>query len=62
MGLIELPAPIRSSYNQRKFRNIGEKPTYEPIEAKLSELQPIRVVEVEDDEQSKGRRDDRPQP
>jgi hypothetical protein len=53
MGLIELPAPIRSSNNQRKFRNTGEKPTYEPIEAKLSELQPIRVVEVEDDEQAK---------
>lgn len=53
MGLIELPAPIRSSNNQHKFRNIGEKPTYEPIEAKLSELQPIRVVEVGDDEQAK---------
>lgn len=52
MGLIKLPAPIRSSNNQHKFRNTGEKPTYEPIEAKLSELQPIQVVEVEDEGQA----------
>lgn len=52
MDLIDLPDPIRSSNNQHKFRHTGEKPAYEPIEVKLSELQPIRIVEATDREQS----------
>ena len=52
MDLINLPEPIRSSNNGHRYQNRGEKPIYEPIDAKLSELQPIRIVEVTDGEQS----------
>lgn len=52
MDLITLPAQMRSSNNQHRYKSDGGEPTYEPIQAKVAELQPIRMVEVANSEQS----------
>lgn len=45
-GLIDLPAPVRSSNNAYRYRSRLERPEYEPITARLAELQPIRITQV----------------
>ena len=55
MGLIKLPAPVRSANN--KFRNRPVKPGSSsqeiiPVQCKLSDLQPIRVHQVETAEEA----------
>jgi len=52
MDLIKLPAPIRSSNNHHRYKSHGGEPAYESIEAKLAELQPIRIVEAASSEQA----------
>jgi hypothetical protein len=44
--LLDLPAPVRSANNAYRYRSGGEKPHYQPIDAKLSELRPIQIVQV----------------
>jgi hypothetical protein len=56
MGLIELPAPVRSANNE--FRNqpvVPELPAQEraPIECRLSDLQPIQIHRVESPEDNR---------
>lgn len=51
-GLIDLPAPVRSANNSYRYQCKGEKPSYEPIEAKVSDLQPIHIVLVTTREQA----------
>ena len=51
-NLIDLPRPVRSANNSYRYQCKGEKPTYEPIEAKLSDLQPIQIVPVTKREQA----------
>ena len=45
-NLIDLPSPVRSANNAYRYRSRGEKPRYQSIEAKLSQLQPIQIVQV----------------
>ncbi len=46
-NLIDLPAPVRSANNGYRYQSKQEKPKYQPIEEKLSELQPIKIRQVE---------------
>ena len=45
-NLIDLTAPVRSANNAYRYQSRGEKPRYQSIEAKLSQLQPIQIVQV----------------
>jgi len=51
--LIDLPAPVRSANNAYRYQTKSEKPCYQPIDAKLSELQPIQIVQVTRPDQAK---------
>ncbi len=51
-GLIDLPAPVRSANNAYRYQSGSEKPQYQPIDAKLSQLQPIQIVQVARPEQA----------
>lgn len=45
-GLIDLPAPVRSSNNAYRYRSRLERPEIDPINDRLSVLQPIRINQV----------------
>lgn len=51
--LIDLPAPVRSANNAYRYQSTSEKPRYEPISAKLSELQPIQISQVKRPDQGR---------
>jgi len=44
--LIALPAPVRSSNNAYRYQTQAERPKYQPIEEKLSVIQPIQIKQV----------------
>ncbi len=46
-NLIDLPAPVRSANNAYRYQAEQEKPEYQPIDEKLSVLQPIQIRQVE---------------
>jgi hypothetical protein len=51
--LIDLPAPVRSANNAFRYQSRSEKPQYQPIDAKLSHLQPIQILQVTRREQAR---------
>ena len=51
-NLIDLPAPVRSANNAYRYQSRSEKPRYQPIEAKLSQLKPIQIVQVTSSDQA----------
>ncbi len=52
-GLIDLPAPVRSSNNAYRYRSRLERPEIESITERLSELQPIRITQVRTQEEAR---------
>lgn len=45
-NLIDLPAPVRSANNAYRYQSKQEKPKYQPINEKLSVIQPIQIRQV----------------
>ena len=52
-GLIDLPAPVRSANNTYRYQSKQEKPNYQPIDEKLSVIQPIQITQVKTQEQAR---------
>ena len=52
-GLIDLPAPVRSANNAYRYQSKQEKPNYQPIDEKLSVIQPIQITQVKTQEQAR---------
>lgn len=51
-NLIELPAPVRSANNAYRYQSKQEEPKYQPIEERLSVIQPIQITQVKTQEQA----------
>lgn len=52
-NLIELPAPVRSANNAYRYQSKQEEPKYQPIDEKLSVIQPIQITQVKTQEQAR---------
>lgn len=52
-GLIDLPAPVRSSNNAYRYRSRLERPEIDAITERLSVLQPIRITQVTTQEEAR---------
>lgn len=51
-SLIDLPAPVRSANNAYRYQSKQEEPKYQPIEERLSVIQPIQITQVKTQEQA----------
>lgn len=52
-SLIDLPAPVRSANNAYRYQSKQEEPKYQPIEERLSVIQPIQITQVKTQEQAR---------
>ena len=52
-GLIDLPGSVRSANNTYRYQSKQEKPNYQPIDEKLSVIQPIQITQVKTQEQAR---------
>ena len=52
-NIIDLPAPIRSANNAYRYQSKQEEPKYQPIEERLSVIQPIQITQVKTQKQAR---------
>jgi len=51
-NLIDLPDPVHSANNTYRYQSKQEEPKYQPIEERLSVIQPIRITQVKTQKQA----------